>query len=89
MVEKKVSPLKICGFYKGLDIHDRQKMRRASLSLLMPNVGSRKLFNIFPILVLLEKDYSSNTLDKVHTHPRLNGLVHNHFIKEEVLFLAE
>lgn len=55
----------------------------------MPNVGSRKLFNIFPILVLLEKDYSSNTLDKVHTHPQLNGLVHNHFIKEEVLFLAE
>lgn len=71
MVEKKVNPLEICGFYKALDIHDRQKMRRASLSLLMPNVGSRKLSIIFPILVLPEKGYSSNALDMKCT------LIHN------------
>lgn len=35
MVEKIVNSLEIRGFYKALDIHDRQKMRRASLSLLM------------------------------------------------------
>lgn len=63
MVEKKVNPLEICRFYKALDTHDRQKMRRASLSFLTPNGGSRKLFNILPILVLREKDYSSSALD--------------------------
>lgn len=47
MTEKKVNPLEIRGFDKARDICDRQKMRRASLSLLMPNGGSRKLFNIF------------------------------------------
>lgn len=47
MIEKKVNPLEIRGFDKARDICDRQKMRRASLSLLMPNGGSRKLFNIF------------------------------------------